>query len=258
MAKQLINLGTPNGRDGDTVRVAFTKINENFNDLYTNIDLNNIATNVRPVTGGTYDVGSVDRPWHAFWVGPEGVHIGDKLLSVNGQGAVTVDGQVLATPGGEGVQSDWNAVGGPSAILNKPVLSAVATSNDYRQLSHKPTIPTYTSQLQNDAGFTTFSGSWADLTNKPTLFSGSYLALTNKPSLFSGNYEDLIGKPTLFNGNYSSLTNRPSIPTDVNQLTDVDSLLGGGGIGSAIIDGGTAVNQDNISEVDGGIAASFS
>jgi hypothetical protein len=30
MAKQLINLGTPNGRDGDTVRVAFGKINENL------------------------------------------------------------------------------------------------------------------------------------------------------------------------------------------------------------------------------------
>lgn len=240
MAKQLINLGTPNGRDGDTVRVAFNKINENFGDLYNSIDLNNIATNVRPAAAGVHDIGSVDRPWHAFWVGIEGVHVGDNLLSVNSQGAVTVNGEVVATPGGEGVQADWDAVNGASAILNKPVLSVVATSNDYRDLSHKPTIPTQISQLQNDAGYSTFSGSWTDLTNKPTLFSGSYLALTNKPTLFSGNYDDLAGKPTLFNGNYNSLTNKPTIPTDINQLTDVDSLLGVGA--SPVLDGGNATS----------------
>jgi hypothetical protein len=238
MAKQLINLGTPNGGNGDTVRVAFSKINNNFNELYTSIDLNNIATNVRPATAGTYDIGSVDRPWHALWVDVEGIHIGDRLLSVNGQGAITVDGVVIATPDGAGVQADWNATSGASAILNKPVLSEVATTNDYRDLSHKPTIPTHTSQLQNDAGFTTFSGSWTDLTNKPTLFSGSYLSLTNRPNLFSGQYDDLVGKPTLFNGNYNSLTNKPTIPTDINQLTDVDSLLGAGV--SSVLDGGNA------------------
>lgn len=228
MAKQLINLGTPNGGNGDTVRVAFSKINDNFSELYTGVDLNNVDTNINPLVGGTYDIGSVDRPWHAVWVGPEGVHIGDKLLSVNGQGAVTVDGVVIATPTGAGVQSDWSATSGPSRILNKPTLSPVATSNDYRDLDHKPTVPTQVSQLQNDAGYTTFSGSWNDLTNKPTLFNGSYLSLSNKPSLFSGAYSDLTGKPSLFSGSYLDLTNKPAIPTDVNQLTDVDSLIGGG------------------------------
>lgn len=240
MAKQLINLGTPNGGNGDTVRVAFSKINNNFSELYTGVDLNNVDTNINPLVGGTYDIGSVERPWHAFWVGPEGVHIGDRLLSVNGQGAVTVDGVVIATPGGAGAQADWSATSGPSQILNKPVLSEVATSNDYRDLDHKPTVPTLVSQLQNDAGYTTFSGSWNDLTNKPTLFNGSYLSLTNKPSLFSGNYDDLVGKPTLFNGNYNSLTNKPTIPTDINQLTDVDSLLGAGT--GLVLDGGNATS----------------
>lgn len=41
------------------------------------------------------------------------------------------------------------------------------------------------------------SGSYNDLSNKPTLFSGSYTDLTNKPTLFSGAYTDLTGKPTL-------------------------------------------------------------
>lgn len=35
MAKQIINIGTsPNARNGDPIRVAFQKVNENFNELY--------------------------------------------------------------------------------------------------------------------------------------------------------------------------------------------------------------------------------
>jgi hypothetical protein len=40
MAKQLVNLGTgPNTKNGDTVREAFRKVNLNFNELYSNLDL---------------------------------------------------------------------------------------------------------------------------------------------------------------------------------------------------------------------------
>ena len=35
MAKQTINLGTPNGKDGDIIRDAFQKVNQNFTELYT-------------------------------------------------------------------------------------------------------------------------------------------------------------------------------------------------------------------------------
>ena len=41
-----------------------------------------------------------------------------------------------------------------------------------------------------------FSGSYNDLTDKPTLFSGSYNDLTDKPTLFSGSYNDLTDKLT--------------------------------------------------------------
>jgi hypothetical protein len=35
MAKETVNIGTGvNSRDGDSLRVAFNKINENFNELY--------------------------------------------------------------------------------------------------------------------------------------------------------------------------------------------------------------------------------
>jgi hypothetical protein len=41
------------------------------------------------------------------------------------------------------------------------------------------------------------SGSYNDLTSKPTLFSGSYNDLTSRPTLFSGSYNDLTNKPTI-------------------------------------------------------------
>ena len=64
-------------------------------------------------------------------------------------------------------------------------LAAVARSGSYNDLTDKPT----------------FSGSYNDLTDKPTLFSGSYDDLTNKPTLAtvatSGSYDDLLNKPDL-------------------------------------------------------------
>ena len=97
------------------------------------------------------------------------------------------------------------------------------------------------------SGFSTFSGSYADLTGKPTLFSGDYGDLTNIPassdnmelSLTGGttlnlvngtdnsvidsvnlnaitsylDYTQLDNLPTLFSGDYNDLTNAPSIPS---------------------------------------------
>ena len=97
------------------------------------------------------------------------------------------------------------------------------------------------------SGGSNFSGSYNDLTNKPTLFSGSYTDLTNKPSLFSGAYADLSGKPT--------------IATDVSQLTDTQGLLGSGGgsytlpTASTSVLGGVKVDGTTITISNGVITA---
>ena len=77
-----------------------------------------------------------------------------------------------------------------------------------------------------------FSGSYTDLTNKPTLFDGAWSSLTGKPSFAtvatSGSYADLTNKPTLFDGAWSSLTGKPSLATvatsgSYNDLTNKPS-----------------------------------
>ncbi len=86
-------------------------------------------------------------------------------------------------------------------------------SGSYNDLTNKPSL---------------FSGAFSDLTGKPNLFGGSYLDLTNKPNIFSGAYADLIGKPILFSGNYNDLINKPFIFSgSYYDLSDKPTLFSG-------------------------------
>lgn len=69
-------------------------------------------------------------------------------------------------------------------------------SGSYADLTNKPTIPA--SQVNSD--WTSGSG-LSSILNKPSLFDGAYSSLTGAPSLAtvatSGAYSDLTGKPTI-------------------------------------------------------------
>lgn len=82
-------------------------------------------------------------------------------------------------------------------------------------------VPTKTSELTNDSGFITgYTESdptvpaWAKASTKP---SYSYSEITGKPTLStvatSGSYNDLSNKPSLFSGSYNDLTDKPTIPS---------------------------------------------
>lgn len=116
-------------------------------------------------------------------------------------------------------------------------------------------IPSKTSDLVNDSGFTTFDGDYDSLTNKPTIptiptnvsaFTNDVGYLTQHQSLTNyvqkSSTSGLIRNDgsidttvySTFDGNYNSLTNKPTIPTiptnisaftnDVGYLTQHQSL----------------------------------
>lgn len=60
----------------------------------------------------------------------------DQVIILNGK-----DGEDVSTPQ---VNADWNATSGVAKILNKPELSAVATSGSYNDLTNTPDIPYFT------------------------------------------------------------------------------------------------------------------
>ena len=141
--------------------------------------------------------------------------------------------------------------------------SVTATSIDVENLEFTGTGPIVISS-GNDLKFTsagdiTFNGSKLST----VAVSGSYTDLTNKPTLFDGVYSSLSDKPSLFSGSYTDLTNKPTIPADISDLTDTTNLLSSGGSGAStwsdiLFDGGSeftdADDNYNNSEVivDGG------
>jgi hypothetical protein len=84
-----------------------------------------------------------------------------------------------------------------------------------------------------------FSGSYDDLSDKPTIPADLSDLTDTTTLLFSGSYTDLSDQPTipadlsdltdttnlLFDGEYSSLSGAPTIPADLSDLTDTTTLL---------------------------------
>ena len=98
--------------------------------------------------------------------------------------------------------------------------------------------------------YSTFSGSYTDLTNKPTLFSGSYNDLTNKPTLFSGSYNDLTNKPTIVTSisglsdvTISSASNGEVLKYNGTAWVNDTDATGGGGGGSSTTTTGSLQSQ---------------
>lgn len=89
-------------------------------------------------------------------------------------------------------------------------------------------IPTKVSDLTNDSGFIT------SYTETDPVFSASAAATItsaditawNGKSTFSGSYNDLTDKPTLFSGDYNDLSNKPTIPTVPTALSSFTDDLG--------------------------------
>jgi hypothetical protein len=97
MAKQIVNIGSSvNKGDGDPLRTAFDKINDNFNELYaaTTLDLDSIGSNMIPTTDGVYALGSASKQWSDLYV-KDFLYIGGVRMQADAQGNVTVDGGSL-------------------------------------------------------------------------------------------------------------------------------------------------------------------
>lgn len=129
-----------------------------------------------------------------------------------------------------------NEVAGSSGELQFNVGGNFSSDSDLRYNSQTDTLSiknlilsgtitfgdSTTQSSASTGGGSSFSGSYNDLTNKPTLFDGNYNSLTNKPTIPS-----LTGyaTETYVNSAVSGIT----IPADISELSDSTNLLGQGG-----------------------------
>jgi hypothetical protein len=92
MSRLTIDTGTAgNAATGDSLRVAFEKVNANFSEVYASqgIDLENIPSSLIPATNGIYDIGSPSKQWRSMYVSLNTLYINNVPISVN-EGSNTI------------------------------------------------------------------------------------------------------------------------------------------------------------------------
>ena len=138
-----------------------------------------------------------------------------------------------------------------STYVEASSLATVATSGSYSDLTNKPTIPSAQVNSDWDA-----SSGVAQILNKPSLAtvatSGSYSDLTNKPTIPSAQ----VNSDWNANSGVAEILNKPTIPT-LPTLTDLTSSIGTG-TSVSIDTGGKVMSYDNIVVVNMDITTSAS
>ena len=81
-------------------------------------------------------------------------------------------------------------------------------------------LPTKVSDLSNDSGFISSETDPIFTASDAYGITSSDITNWNGKSDFSGSYNDLTDKPTLFSGDYTDLTNKPTIPDELSDLSD--------------------------------------
>ena len=116
-----------------------------------------------------------------------------------------------------------NALNNINNKANTADLASVAFSGSYNDLTNKPTIPTKTSNLTNDSNFVS-NTSYATASTGGVVKVGSGLSITNGVLSTTGGgvadaveWTNVLNKPNFStvatSGSYNDLSNKPTIPT---------------------------------------------
>ena len=97
MARQTVNIGTSaNKGNGDPLRTAFTKINNNFNELYAGnfASPTSLESSLISAQDGVHDLGSGANQWGDLHV-KDFIYLGGKKISMSAGGALLVNNGVV-------------------------------------------------------------------------------------------------------------------------------------------------------------------
>ena len=96
MAKQTINLGSGElAGDGESLRSAFSKTNDNFDEVYALSEANNLSNvsqNIIPSANEVYDLGSPTRRFKDLHLSGDTIFLGEGQISITEDGTIEFSG----------------------------------------------------------------------------------------------------------------------------------------------------------------------
>lgn len=141
--------------------------------------IHKLFTSYKERTDGDTRIGELNRIWYDSITNTLRIQLDDTpggTIIGGGSGGGDYTLPTASTTVKGGVKID-----GTTITINNQVISGF--SGSYTDLTNKPTIPA--AQVNSDWSA---SSGLAQILNKPTLFSGSYTDLTNKPTIYSSAY----------------------------------------------------------------------
>ena len=196
MAQKNINIGSSaNKGDGDPIRTAFSKTQDNFTDLYTRIVTVEAQSGISNPGGATIQqsiIGDVMGQDSTVIVNSATSTITAQNIVGNVKGSVVADDSTVLIDGVNGTISAGALTGSLPAIDGSALTGISATTLNGQAASHYLDFANFTNTPTTIAGY--------GITDALALGTSSTTALAGDTALFSGVFADLTSKPTTLAG----------------------------------------------------------
>jgi hypothetical protein len=224
MAKQIINIGSgEQAGDGESLRTAFSKVNNNFNEVYVGL------SELQPLFAYAFD-GDYNSLTNKPTIPTDyGDHSTQGYLTSYTETDPIV-GAVTGIVKADGAGNISAAVAGTDYLTTVAFADVTSTPTTVAGYGITDALALGTSSTTALAGDTAlFDGAFTSLTSKPTTIAG--YGITDALALGTSSTTALAGDTALFSGDYDDLSNKPTIPTAYTD-SDVDTHLNTGSAGS--------------------------
>ena len=228
MAQKNINIGSSaNKGDGDPIRTAFSKTQDNFTDLYSRLIVVESATGTGNPGGATIQqsiIGDVIGQDSTLIIDSNNSTVNantvnSQNITGNFKGSVVADDSTVLIDGVNGTISAGALTGSLPAIDGSALTGITATTLNGQAASHYLDFANFTNTPTTLAGY--------GITDGLQLGTSATTALAGNTALFSGAFADLTSKPTTLAGygitDAATLNNMaPTGAVDFTGATSVD------------------------------------
>ena len=245
MSQQILNIGTANSGTGDTLRVAFTKVNSNFNELYTALT----NASLKGVVGGTGIAVSLSQTGYASIVNTLPATPGFSNIAVTGQNRVIAStlSDTLNVAAGSNVTLTTNS---QTKTLTINSGGGININGNFIPVGGSVVIPTGTTAASSITGSTLASNVvGSSLTSVGTITTGTW-----NGTPIANQY---LANPALtINGVQIALGGTATIPSNVTAATLTGTSLNSNIINSNLSSVGTITSGTwNGSQIQNGYLA---